>query len=111
MNKTISAHSLDRTVSACAWLIDVAQHSVDHHGWDPVIVRYLESLGQAAHVSMQRSDGGMGAVAPMKRSATDVKDYASLPAGRVTIRSHVVDSAARPDKQNDDGIPAMPDNA
>lgn len=57
--------SLDRTISACAWLIDIAQRSVDHYGWDPVIVRYLERLGLASCAAAAAKNGGMGAVAPM----------------------------------------------
>ena len=57
--------SLDRTISACAWLIDIAQRSVDQYGWDPVIVRYLEQLGLAAYAAAAARNGGMGAVASM----------------------------------------------
>jgi len=31
--------SMEQTISACAWLIDIAQRSVDLYGWDPVILR------------------------------------------------------------------------
>ncbi|MBT9507178.1 hypothetical protein [Rhodoferax sp.] len=65
MNDHNSDDSMDRTISTCAWLIDIAQRSVDEHGWDPVIVRYLERLGQATHAAEAAKNGGMGAVAPM----------------------------------------------
>ena len=65
MNDDLTDDSFDRTVAACAWLIDIAQESVDCHGWDPVIVRYLEQLGLAAHIAAAAKRGGMGAVAPM----------------------------------------------
>ena len=65
MNKRILDESMNRTIEACAWLIDVAQRSVDHYGWDPVIVRYLERLGSATYAAQTTNNGGMGAVAPM----------------------------------------------
>jgi hypothetical protein len=65
MNEQTLGDSIDRTVAACAWLIDIAQRSVDHYGWDPVIVRYLERLGEATYAAQTTNDGGMGAVAPM----------------------------------------------
>lgn len=55
----------ERTIDACAWLIGIAQCSVEQHGWDPVIVRYLERLGQATFDAEATKRGGMGAVAPM----------------------------------------------
>ena len=65
MNEDNLDDSMNRTISACAWLLDVAQHSVDDHGWDPVIVRYLECLGAATYAAEAAKHGGMGAVAPM----------------------------------------------
>lgn len=82
MNNRISEDSLDRTIAACAWLIDIAQRSVDRHGWDPVIVRYLERLGQSAYEAQLAVQGGMGAVAPMKRSVTAVEMSAHQDASR-----------------------------
>ncbi len=49
MNERISTEVLDKTIDACAWLIDIASRSVDELGWDPVLVRYLERLGRAAY--------------------------------------------------------------
>jgi hypothetical protein len=65
MNDQFSDDPLDRTIEACAWLIDVAQQSVDSYGWDPVIVRYLEHLGQTTYQAKTLQDGGMGAMAHM----------------------------------------------
>jgi len=65
MNEQTLDDSMDRTIAACAWLLDVAQRSVDHYGWDPVIVRYLEHLGLATYAARTADSGGMGAVAPM----------------------------------------------
>ena len=65
MNEHISEDSLERTIEACAWLIGIAQDSVDSHGWDPVIVLYLNGLGQTTFEAKTRQQGGMGAVAPM----------------------------------------------
>lgn len=45
MDEFTSDDSMDRTISACAWLIDMAQRSVDRYGWDHVTVRYLDRLG------------------------------------------------------------------
>ncbi|WP_300118267.1 hypothetical protein [Rhodoferax sp.] len=82
MKDQVSEDSLDRTIAACAWLVDIAQRSVDRHGWDPVIVRYLERLGQSAYEAQLEVQGGMGAVAHMKRSVTAVEVLAHLPACR-----------------------------
>jgi len=95
--------TLERTAAACAWLIDAAQHSVDHHGWDPVIVRYLDTLGQRAHDTLT-AHGGMGAVALMKRSATAVEKLARSAAGRVPRRLHAAGPTARHDKQIGGGV-------
>ena len=65
MNDHLSEDSAERTIAACAWLIDLAQCSVDHYGWDPVIVRWLERVGSATHSAKATQEGGMGAVAPM----------------------------------------------
>lgn len=65
MNEQVSEDSMEQTIAACAWLIDIAQESVDRFGWDPVIVRYLDQLGEATHRARERQLGGMGAVAPM----------------------------------------------
>jgi hypothetical protein len=94
--------SLEQTAAACALLIDVAQHLVDHHGWDPVIVRFLDTLGERTHAALA-ADGGMGAVAPMKRSAAAVEDVAHPDTGRVTDRPRAAARVARHDKQSDGG--------
>jgi hypothetical protein len=65
MKKHLSDDSAERTIAACAWLIDLAQYSVDHCGWDPVVVRWLERVGSATHEAKAAQEGGMGAVAPM----------------------------------------------
>jgi len=65
MDRHTSLDSLERTIDSCAWLIDIARASVDHYGWHPCLVRYLEQLGQAAYTERERQLGGMGAVAPM----------------------------------------------
>lgn len=95
--------ALERTAAACAWLIDAAQHSVDHHGWDPVIVRYLDTLGQRAHDTLA-ARGGMGAVAPMKRSATAVEVMTRSGAGRVPRRLRAAGLVTRHDKQIGGGV-------
>jgi hypothetical protein len=82
MKNQVSEDSLETTISACAWLVDIAQRSVDLYGWDPVIVRYLEQLGKGAHEAQLEVQGGMGAVASMKRSVTAVEVLAHLPACR-----------------------------
>lgn len=82
MKNQVSEDSLERTIAACAWLVDIAQRSVDRHGWDPVIVRYLERLGQSAYEAQLAVQGGMGAVAPMKRSVAAVEVLAHLDASR-----------------------------
>jgi hypothetical protein len=65
MKEHTSHDSLDQTIEACSWLIDIAQQSVNLYGWSDEIVRYLERLGQAAYEAKARQLGGMGAVAPM----------------------------------------------
>ena len=99
MNDQISEDSLDRAIAACAWLVDVAQRSVDRYGWDPVIVRYLEQLGQGAHEAQLSGRGGMGAVAPMERSVAAVKVCAHLDVCRGTSRSSCGASVACHEKQ------------
>ena len=64
MNEHLSEDSAERTVAACAWLIDLAQYSVDHHGWDSVIVRWLERVGSATYEATATQEGGMGAGPP-----------------------------------------------
>lgn len=99
MKRSISDDSVERTISACAWLVDIAQRSVDAHGWDPVIVRYLECLGQGAYQVQQRTIGGMGAMASMERSVTDVEMLASSGVGRGTDAPNDEAGHARHDKQ------------
>ena len=103
MNDQISEDSLGRTIAACAWLVDVAQRSVDRYRWDPVIVRYLEQLGQGSHEAQLRGQGGMGAVAPMKRSVAVVEVCAHLDVCCGTNRSSCGASAACHDKQGSIG--------
>lgn len=57
MAKHLSDDSAERTIAACAWLIDIAQHSVDYWGWDPVIVRFLERVGRATHEAKATQEG------------------------------------------------------
>ena len=102
MKEANSLDTLEQTVAACAWLIDVAQHSVEHYGWDPVIVRYLDTLGQRTHAALIAS-GGMGAGAPMKRSAAAVEHVARTGPGRVPRRLRAATRVARHDKQNGSG--------
>lgn len=45
--------TMRRTVAACAWLIAIAEVSVERHGWDPAIVRWLDQMGTSMH-SMQQ---------------------------------------------------------
>jgi mitochondrial fission protein ELM1 len=104
MKEATTLESLEQTVAACALLIDIAQHSVDHHGWDPVIVRYLDTLGERTHAALT-AHGGMGAVAPMKRSAAAVEELAHTGAGRETGRPRAAARVARHDKQPGAGVP------
>lgn len=95
--KTPSIESLQRTIEACAWLIDIAQYSVDHYGWSSVIVKYLDVLGSGAHGALV--NGGMGVVTPMERSATDVEMSANTIDYRGRFLSQIAASPARHDKQ------------
>ena len=99
MKNFMSEDSIERTLSACAWLIDVAQRSVDLYGWDPVIVRYLEQLGQGAYAAQLNGHGGMGAVDPIERSAAAVELLAYTGAIRVSSIPKTKASAARLDRQ------------
>lgn len=99
MKNCISEDTIERTISACAWLIDVAQRSVDRYGWDPVIVRYLDKLGQGAYDAMLNGRGGMGAVAPMQRSAAAVEVLAGTDACRGTNSRQDEAFPSRHDKQ------------
>lgn len=41
---------MNYTISACAGLIDLAQRSVDHFGWDHLIGRYLGRFGCGTNI-------------------------------------------------------------
>ena len=71
-NFTPSIEAQERTVAACAWLVGIAQFSVDHHGLSPDVVCYLEALGSGVFESL---NGGMGGMPPMQRSATDQRSH------------------------------------
>lgn len=52
-HEVLTPDVLDRTVNACAWLIGIAQKSVDLEGWDPSIVSWLDSIGSVAYETLQ----------------------------------------------------------
>ena len=102
--KTPSTEVLQRTIDACAWLIDIAQYSVDHFGWSPEIVQYLDALGSGSHAALQ---GGMGVVTPMKRSVTDVEMCADSVDCRGQFVTEMLAVEARHAKQINDGRELM----
>jgi hypothetical protein len=105
MKNSISDDSIERTISACAWLIGIAQRSGDCNGWNPVIVRYLEQLGQGAYAVKLSQQGGMGAVAPMERSAAAAEMSASTDVCREISTWHADTTASRHDEQFDLCVP------
>ncbi len=98
--KTNFEDTHQRTIDACAWLIDIAQYSVDHFGWSPAIVRYLDALGSGAYSALV--NGGMGVVTPMERSVTDVEMSAHSVDYRGRFLALLAVSASRPDQQSGD---------
>ena len=93
--KTASKEDHERTIAACAWLIDIAQHSVDNHGLPSVVVRWLDAMGSGAYVAM---DGGMGGMPPM---VADVELVAFPVDYRGRFRSQILTVAACHEKQID----------
>ena len=50
----VDSDVLNTTVDACAWLIGIAEKSVELHGWDASIVRWLDQVGATSHAELQR---------------------------------------------------------
>jgi hypothetical protein len=44
--------SMRKTLDACAWLFPVAERSVADFGWDPVVLRWLDSLGSGLQAEL-----------------------------------------------------------
>lgn len=103
-NFEASTVAQERTIAACAWLIDIAQYSVDHLGWSSDIVKFLDALGSGTHAAL---NGGMGAVAPMKRSVTGVEVCAHFDVCRGTSRLNGEACAACHAKQDSVGAELM----
>jgi len=94
--KTPSVEVRQRTIDACAWLIDIAQYSVDHFDVSSDVVRFLEALGSGTFASLQ---GGMGGMTPMERSGTEVETCQHCGANRGRFIAQLASVAARHDKQ------------
>lgn len=54
LHEELTPEVLGRTVDACAWLIGIAEKSVEAHGWDASIVRWLDSIGATAHETLRK---------------------------------------------------------